>query len=82
MYELDALKSMKTNRTGRTRLTGNCMFDRGVDSLSLTEFGEEELELLKLGPNFAFGKINMNIMNGKNNIKTHFYLYGVFVNTN
>jgi hypothetical protein len=73
---------MKTNGTGTTRLTGNCTFDRGVGSLSLTEFGEEEIELLKLGPNYAFGKINMNIMYGKNNLKTYFYLCGGFINTN
>jgi len=41
MYELDALKSMKTYRIGTTRLNGNCTFDRRVESFSLTEFGEE-----------------------------------------
>jgi hypothetical protein len=82
IYKLDALKSMTTNRTGTTRLTGNCTFDRGVENLSLTEFGEEELELPKLGSNYAFDKINMNIMYGKSNIKTHFCLYGGFINTN
>lgn len=75
IYKLDALKGMKTYRTGTTRLNGNCTFDRRVESLSLTEFGEEELELLKLGPNYAPGKINMDITHGKNNIKTHFDLY-------
>jgi hypothetical protein len=83
IYKLDALKSVKPNRTAATtRLTGNCTFDRRVESLSLTEFGEAELQLLILGPNYAFGKINMNIMHGKNNIKTKFDLNGGFINTN
>jgi len=82
IYKLDALKGMKTYGTGTTRLNGNCTFDRRVDSLSLTEFGEEELELLKLGPNYAVRKINMDITHGKNNIKTHFDLYDGFISTN
>jgi hypothetical protein len=43
IYKLDKLRSMKTKRIGTTSLTGNCTFDRGVEGLSLTEFGEEEL---------------------------------------
>jgi len=73
---------MKTSRTGTARLDGNCTFDRRVESLSLTGFGEEELELLKLGPNYTLGKINMGITHGRNNIKIHFDLYGGFISTN
>lgn len=82
MYELDALKSMKTYRIGTTRLNGNCTFDRRVESFSLTEFGEEQLELLKLGPNYALGKVNMDVTHGKNNFKTRVDLYGGFISTN